>query len=96
MEARFSTEEALREYLARLRWPDGFACPRCQGRVAWPSKRNLLMCVARGNQTSLAAGTIFQDTRKPFTLWFRAAWWLATPKVGASALELQRVLGSGS
>ena len=30
-EARFSTETACREYLARLRWPDGFLCLRCGG-----------------------------------------------------------------
>ena len=29
-EARFSTERACRAYLAQLRWPDGFVCPRCQ------------------------------------------------------------------
>ena len=28
-EARFATEEACRDYLFRLRWPDGFRCPRC-------------------------------------------------------------------
>src|SRR5438132_800645 len=35
-EARFSTEAACREYLLRLRWPDGFRCPRCGGRKDWP------------------------------------------------------------
>ena len=29
-EARFSSEEACREYLIQLRWPEGFRCPRCQ------------------------------------------------------------------
>ena len=29
LEARFSTEEACREYLLKLRWPEGFVCPRC-------------------------------------------------------------------
>lgn len=96
LEARFSTEEACREYLAQLRWPDGFVCPRCRGRSVWTSKRNLLVCAACGHQSSLTAGTIFQDTRKPLTLWFRAAWWVTTQKGGASALELQRILGLGS
>ena len=28
LEARFSTEETCREYLLKLRWPEGFVCPR--------------------------------------------------------------------
>ena len=96
LEARFSTEEACREYLLKLRWPEGFVCPRCGTQSAWASKRNLLLCADCGYQASVTAGTIFQDTRKPLTLWFRGAWWVTTQKGGASALELQRVLGLGS
>jgi transposase-like protein len=95
-EARFSTEEACREYLFRLRWPDGFRCPRCGGRKAWPLREVLLQCAACGHQSSVTAGTIFQDTRKPLTLWFRAIWWVTSQKNGASAIGLQRVLGLGS
>jgi transposase-like protein len=40
----------------------------------------------------VTAGTIFQDTRKPLTDWFRAMYWVTTQKNGASALGLQRVL----
>ena len=32
LDDRFSTDEACRDYLAQLRWPDGFVCPRCEGR----------------------------------------------------------------
>ena len=71
-------------------------CPRCGIQSSWASKRNLLLCADCGYQASVTAGTIFQDTRKPLTLWFRAAWWVTTQKGGASALELQRVLGLGS
>ena len=95
-EAHFSTEEACREYLFRLRWPDGFRCPRCGGRKAWPLREVLLQCSACGHQSSVTAGTIFQDTRKPLTLWFRAIWWVTSQKNGASAMGLQRVLGLGS
>src|SRR5207244_4745287 len=42
------------------------------------------------------AGTIFQDTRKPLALWFRAIWWVTAQKNGASALGLQRILGLSS
>ncbi len=41
----------------------------------------------------MTAGTIFQDTRTPLPIWFRAMWWVTTQKNGASALGLQRVLG---
>src|SRR5215469_3135033 len=93
LEANFSTEAACRAYLARLRWPDGFRCPRCGGTHSWPVRELLLECAGCGCQTSVTAGTIFQDTRTPLPVWFRAMWWVTTQKNGASALGLQRVLG---
>lgn len=92
-EARFSTEAACREYLFRLRWPDGFRCPRCGGGKGWPKSEVLLQCSGCDYQSSVTAGTIFQDTRKPLTLWFRAAWFVTSQKNGASAMGLQRMLG---
>jgi len=93
LEANFSTQEACRAYLARLRWPDGFHCPRCGGNGFWPVRGVLLECTGCGLQTSVTAGTIFQDTRTPLPVWFHAMWWVTTQKNGASALGLQRVLG---
>lgn len=95
-EAHFGNEAACREYLFRLRWPEGFRCPRCGSSKAWTLRSILLQCADCGYQTSVTAGTIFQDTRKPLMLWFRAMWWVTTQKNGASALGLQRVLGLGS
>jgi transposase-like protein len=95
-EARFATEEACREYLFRLRWPEGFRCPQCGHEKAWPLREVLLQCASCGYQSSVTAGTIFQDTRKPLMLWFRAIWWVTSQKNGASAMGLQRVLGLGS
>jgi hypothetical protein len=92
-EALFATEEACREYLYRLRWPDGFRCPRCGGGKCWPVRVVWLQCVGCGPQTSVTAGTVFQDTRTSLKLWFYAMWWVTTQKNGASALGLQRVLG---
>ncbi len=54
------------------------------------------MCRACGRQASVTAGTIFQDTRTPLSLWYRAIWWVTSQKNGASAQGLQRVLGLGS
>jgi transposase-like protein len=53
------------------------------------------MCASCLYPISATAGTIFQDTRKPLRLWFRAAWYVTGQKHGASALGLQRVLGLG-
>lgn len=44
----------------------------------------------------MTAGTIFDRTRTPLTVWFQAVWAFATPKDGVSALGLQRTLEFGS
>lgn len=95
-EKRFSTEEACRDYLFQLRWPKGFRCPRCQHTKAWPTGGVLFKCSACSYKVSVIAGTIFQDTHKPLTIWFRAMWWIVSQKNGVSALGLQQVLGLGS
>ena len=95
-DALFSTDEGCRDYLLRLRWPDGFRCPRCGGTKPWPVGSVLFQCGRCDYQVSVTAGTIFQDSHKPLTLWFRALWWVTSQKTGASALGLQRVLGLGS
>ena len=90
-----------------IRWPD-FSGPRTiskrppivngpaqtEGfRCTWPLRGVLLQCPGCSNQSSVTAGTIFQDTRKPLTLWFRAMWSVISQKNGASAIGLQRELG---
>lgn len=95
-EARFATEEACRDYLFRLRWPEGFRCPRCGHAKAWPIGKCLFECGSCGYQSSITAGTIFQDTHKPLTLWFRAMWWVTCQRTGMSAVGLQEALGLGS
>ena len=96
LEARFGSEEACRAYLFQVRWPEGFRCPRCGGSKAWPLRSVRLECGNCGHQTSVTAGTIFQDTRTPLVQWFRAMWWVTSQKNGASALGVQRALGLGS
>ena len=96
LEKRFSSEEACREYLEDLRWPQGFICPRCQTREYWLGSRGRKICVGCGYQATVTAGTIFERTRMPLMLWFRAIWWVTSQKNGVSALGLQRVLGLGS
>ncbi len=44
----------------------------------------------------MRAGTVFQDSKLPLTVWFRAMWLVTSQKNGVSALGLQRELGLGS
>ena len=96
METRFSSDDACREYLAALRWPSGFVCPACGGTDAGRMQRGLWHCRKCERQTSVLAGTVFQDTHLPLMVWFRAIWHMTSQKNGISALGLQRVLGLGS
>lgn len=94
---QFATEEQCRNYLYQLRWADGFLCPKCsQQTKAWNKGVTLYECSQCGHQTSVIAGTIFQDTHKPLRSWFIAIWWITTQKNGASAAGLQQILGLGS
>ena len=45
---------------------------------------------------SRTAGTVFQDTRTPLTVWFAAGWYMTADPGGVSALTMQKLLGLGS
>ena len=79
------------EPVLAVRRPAGSICSGCAGRTVSAVRVRLWKVVAFaktacGRQTSVTAGTIFQDTRSPLPLWFRAMWWVTTQKTGASAL----------
>jgi transposase-like protein len=93
---QFNTEEQCRDYISKLRWPDGFTCPNCKSTEYWLVNDKLYECKKCKSQTSVTAGTIFQDTRTPLRTWFIAIWWITTQKYGASAEGLQQILGIGS
>jgi hypothetical protein len=94
--AWFPDNQTCLDYLARLRWPDGFVCPTCGHGQAWKTGQGLWMCRECGRRTSVTAGTVFHRTRTPLSTWFAAIWFLTSQKNGMSALGLQRVLGFGS
>ena len=86
---------AITEHTAHRR---SHRCPAGGRTKAWRVRvrPTLFHCAACGRQTSVTAGTIFQDTRTSLTTWFRAMWWVASQRPGASAKGLQEVLGLGS
>ncbi len=95
LRAWFPDDEACRDYLEWLRWPDRFACPHCGG-GGWRTGEGRWSCARCARRTSVTAGTIFDGTRTPLTVWFAAGWFMTSQKNGTSALGLQRVLGLGS
>src|ERR1019366_2903058 len=72
LESRFSSEQACREYLFRLRWPEGFRCSRCDDAKAWPLRSGLWQCSRCGYQID---GDVFVggvDTHMPQPMGDRA------------------------
>jgi len=95
-EKRFNTEQACRDYLANMKWPDGFHCRSCGHSQYWISARSLYICTRCESPNSLTAGTVMHGTKKPLTYWFKAMWWFTTRKSGVNAVNLKDLLGLGS
>jgi transposase-like protein len=102
-EKAFPTDDACRTYLVAHRWPDGVYCPRCgsvavkeHGTIAFAWLCNACSPSATNYRFSVIAGTIFENTKYPLRAWFRVIHMMLTSKKGVAALEVHRVLGTGS
>ena len=95
-QAWFASDADCLDYLEWLRWPDGFVCPTCGHEDGWRLGDGRYKCTTCSTRSSVTAGTIFDRTRTPLTVWFTACWLFATGKDGISALSLKRVLEIGS
>ena len=95
-QAWFGSDADCLDYLEWLRWPTGFVCPGCGHAGGWRLGDGRFMCVGCGERSSVTAGTIFDRTRTPLTVWFTACWLFTTGKDGISALSLKRTLEIGS
>lgn len=96
LQAWFRTDGDCLDYLEWLRWPDGFVCPTCGDAGGWRLSDRRFECSGCHARTSTTAGTIFDRTRTPLTVWFNACWLFASGKDGIAALSLQRTLEIGS
>jgi transposase-like protein/predicted RNA-binding Zn-ribbon protein involved in translation (DUF1610 family) len=92
----FSVEAECAAYLEWIRWPTGFVCPECGGTKVWRTERGLWHCQACRRQSSVTAGTVFEDSRKPLRLWFHVMWLMMAQKTGLSAKNLCDTYGFGS
>jgi len=95
-QAWFRTYADCLDYLDWLRWPEGFVCAECAHPRAWELADGRHECRECHERTSPTAGTIFDKTRTPLTVWFTACWLFASQKDGISALALKRALEIGS
>ena len=95
-EKMFTNEKLCLKYIEELRFPDGYSCRKCKHNEHWLNNRGLLVCKKCKDELSLITGTIFQNSKKPLVVIFRALWWMVAQKNGVSASGLQRVLGLGS
>lgn len=90
------SEDDCFDYLASVRWPDGFTCSKCSSKEFWKSQQRQWICSKCKTRNRVLAGTLFQDTKLPLTLWFQIIWWFMGQKNGVSALALQQNFGIGS
>ncbi len=98
-EAAFPNDTACKAYLLACRWPDGVQCPRCGNdklytvdQFRWQCRN----CGPQGYRFSVIVGTIFENTKYPLRQWFRVIHMMLTSKKGISALQIHRVIGTGS
>jgi transposase-like protein len=97
----FTDENAARETLEAIRWPDGPYCPHCgnadQEKIARglgkASRRGLYYCASCNGQFTVTIGTVMEDTKIPLAKWLFAMHLLGASKKGMSALQLSRMLG---
>lgn len=91
--ARFGDEDAATALVARLRWPDGPACPRCGcADHSYLATRRLWKCRACAHQYSVKAGTLFEGSPLGLSQWLPAVWAVANDQ-HVSSHELARRLG---
>lgn len=90
----FPDEDACRDYLEKVRWPNGVACPRCGDMsVSEIRERNQWDCNSCRYQFSVTAGTIMHRSHLPLRKWFVAIYLMCEAKKGVSAKQLERTLG---
>jgi transposase-like protein len=94
----YGTRDKCEAAVVAWRWPNGYVCPSCGQTDASFSafRRGSLLyrqCSTCHFQCSVIAGTIFEATKLPLTVWFLAMHLLTQAKTNMSMLELSRHLG---
>lgn len=89
----FSDEQRCIAAFARMRWPNGVACPACETKEPWWIRtQKRWKCRDCRRQFSVKLGTIFEDSAIPLQKWMPALWMLCNCKNGVSSHEIARAL----
>ena len=89
----YRTEDDCLQAIEKMRWPNGFICPKCQHDDGYRlSRKRIIECAVCKHQTSITAGTIFHKTRIPLLKWFWMMFLVVQDKGGSSALKLSKQL----
>jgi transposase-like protein len=95
----FSNEDRGRDFLEKMRWPDGrIICPVCGVRDAYRNGDcKTYKCRDKDCKTnfSVTVGTIMEGTKLPLAKWFMAMYLISAHKKGISSCQLARDLGIG-
>jgi len=93
----FADADNCREFMAKLRWPDGkVRCPYCNSDdVAWLPNAKVYKCYQqhRKQKFSLKVGTIFEDSPIGLDKWLPVMWLIVNSKNGISSWEIHRAIG---
>jgi len=92
----FSNPNVAEQYAAKVRWPNGVACPRMgcgSAAVAYMPKARRWYCNECKRKFSAKVGSIFEDSPISFSKWLPAIWMLSNDRNGISSCELARALG---
>lgn len=94
-QAAFPTDEACLDHLMRTRWGERFECVSCgrEARYYRVAKRRCYECEHCAYQVYPTAGTPFEKTRTPLTVWFHVMFLFCTTRNGVAAKEVQRITG---
>ena len=90
----FSDPDVCHDYMTRLRWANGVACPHCGCTGAgFVKTRRIWNCKGCKKQFSVKAGTIFEESPLKLSTWLPCFWLIANCKNGVSSCEIARSLG---
>ncbi len=96
---KFTDDDAAREHLESIHWPNGPVCPHCGEaenvtRLSGDAHRpGVVQCNSCRQQFTVTVGTVLERSKIPLHKWVYAMHLLCSSKKGMSAHQLHRMLG---